>query len=409
MRLRPVVIALAIAAVAGGGWYYARHQGGAGKADGKTTESRGQAGRPGVAVITAAATSETFPVRRRAIGVIETPASVVVRSRIASQILEQHIRDGQMVKAGDPLFTLDDKEARAAVARDEAAVARDTALLARANADQERVKQLAARNTAAQSQVDLAVANARSAAAALAGSQAALAASKLQLSYTKIDAPMAGRIGAVRVPPGNLVGAGDLSGLGLVTITQIQPVRVTFTLPERDLGALRGAMLRQAPTVRVMSPNSGEELASSIVDFVDNAVDTGSGTIVARATFPNGDLRLWPGMFVDVAMDLDQRRDTTIVPTVAVQQGQDSPFVYVVGKDGKVDSRPVKVFAALEGRTAIASGVSPGEHVIIEGQQRVGPGVRVNETLRPPDKNAEKEDMARTGAPRARPEKGNPT
>ncbi|MGV2979310.1 efflux RND transporter periplasmic adaptor subunit [Camelimonas sp. ID_303_24] len=405
MRLRPVVIALAIAAVAGGGWYYVRHQGGGVK----TSASHAQSGRPGVAVITAAATAETFPVRRRAIGVIETPASVVVRSRIASQILEQHIQDGQMVKAGDPLFTLDDKEARAAVARDEAAIARDTALLARANADQERVKQLAARNTAAQSQVDLAVANARSAAAALAGSQAALAASRLQLSYTKIFAPMAGRIGAVRVPPGNLVGAGDLSGQGLVTITQIQPVRVTFTLPERDLGALRAAMLKQPPTVRVMLPNSGEELASSVIDFVDNAVDTGSGTIIARATFPNGDLRLWPGMFVDVAMDLDQRPDTTVVPTVAVQQGQDSPFVYVVGKDGKVDSRPVKVFAALEGRTAITSGVNPGEHVIVEGQQRVGPGVRVTETLRTPDKSAEKEDMARTGAPRARPEKANPT
>lgn len=405
MRLRPVVITLAIAAVAGGSWYYVRHQGGGVK----TTAGHAQNGRPGVAVITAAATAETFPVRRRAIGVIETPASVVVRSRIASQILEQHIQDGQMVKAGDPLFTLDDKEARAAVARDEAAIARDTALLARANADQERIKQLAARNTAAQSQVDLAVANARSAAAALAGSQAALAASRLQLSYTKIFAPMAGRIGAVRVPPGNLVGAGDLSGQGLVTITQIQPVRVTFTLPERDLGALRAAMLKQPPAVRVMSPNSGEELASSVIDFVDNAVDTGSGTIIARATFPNGDLRLWPGMFVDVALDLDQRPDTTVVPTVAVQQGQDSPFVYVVGKDGKVDSRPVKVFAALEGRTAITSGVNPGEHVIVEGQQRVGPGVRVTETLRTPDKSVEKEDMARTGAPRARPEKANPT
>ena len=405
MRLRPVVIALAIAAVAGGGWYYVQRQGEAGK----TAENHRQAGRSGVAVITTAATSETFPVRRRAIGVIETPASVVVRSRIASQIIEQHIQDGQMVKAGDPLFTLDDKEARAAVARDEAAVARDTALLARANADQDRVRQLAARNAAAQSQVDLAVANARSAAAALAGSQAALAASKLQLGYTKITAPMAGRIGAVRVPPGNLVGAGDLSGQGLVTITQIQPVRVTFTLPERDLAALRAAMLRQPPMVRVMSPNSGEELATSAVDFVDNAVDTGSGTIVARATFPNRDLRLWPGMFVDVALDLDQRPDTTVVPTVAVQQGQDSPFVYVVGRDGKVDSRPVKVFAALEGRTAISSGVSPGEHVIVEGQQRVGPGVRVNETLRAPDKSAEKEDLARTGAPRAPADRANPT
>lgn len=406
MRLRPVVIALVIAAIGGGGWYYLQRHDGAGK----TGNTRAQAGRPAVAVITAAATSEDFPVRRRVIGVVETPASVVVRSRIASQILEQHITDGQLVKAGDPLFTLDDKEARAAVARDEAAVARDTALLARANADQQRIKQLAARNTAAQSQVDLAVANASSAAAALAGSEAALSTSRLQLGYTKIGAPMAGRIGAVRVPPGNLVGAGDLSGQGLATITQIQPVRVTFTLPERDLGALRAAFSRKPPLVNVTAPNSGAELGASNLDFIDTAVDTGSGTIVARATFPNKDLRLWPGMFVDAALDLDERPDMVVVPTIAVQQGQDSPFVYVVGADRKVEARPVSVFAALDGRTAVTRGLKAGEHVIVEGQQRVGPGTVVTETLRQQGKDAPHDDLAKTGATRQRADdRRNPT
>lgn len=408
MRLRPVVIAIVIAALAGGGWYYLRQQ----PTAGQTSASSGA--RPAVAVVTTAAESGVFPVRRRAIGVIETPASVVVRSRIASQIVAQHVQDGQMVKAGDPLFTLDDREARAAVARDEATVARDTALLARANADQDRARQLAARNAAAQSQVDLAVANARSAAAALAGAQAALASSKLQLGYTEIKAPMAGRIGAVRVAPGNLVGAGDLSGQGLVTITQIQPVRVAFTLPERDLAALRAAYNKEPPAVQVLAPGSGDELAASTLDFVDNAVDTGSGTIVARATFPNTDLRLWPGMFVDVALDLDKRPDTVSVPTIAVQQGQTSPFVYAVGKDGVVAARPVSVFAALDGRTALSGGLNAGEHVIVEGQQRVGPGVKVTETLRPPADNAAKEeaakeDLATSGAPGGKPASANPT
>lgn len=407
MRVRPVIFALLIAGAAGGGWYYLQRSG---ASDAATAGKAANAARSGIAVVTETATSGTFPVRRRAIGVVETPASVVVRSRIVSQILEQNIQDGQMVKAGDPLFTLDDKEARAAVARDEAAVARDTALLARANADLSRMKQLATRNTAAQSQVDLAVANAGSAAAALAGSQAALSASKLQLGYTKISAPMAGRIGAVRVAPGNLVGAGDLSGQGLVTITQVQPVRVAFTLPERDLAALRAVISKQPPDVQVLAPNTREELASSALDFIDNAVDTASGTITARATFANDDMRLWPGMFVDVSMDLERRANMVSVPTIAVQQGQDSPFVYVVGKDGQVTAQPVKVFAALDGRTAVTSGVNAGDQVIVEGQQRVGPGVKVKATPRGADKTTEKEDLAKTGAPGARPDKkANPT
>lgn len=407
MRVRPVIFALLIAGIAGGGWYYLQRSGASEAA--KSGQSA-NAGRPSIAVVTEAATSGTFPVRRRAIGVIETPASVVVRSRIVSQIIEQNVRDGQMVKAGDPLFTLDDKEARAAVARDGAAVARDKALLARADADLSRIRQLATRNSAAQAQVDLAVANAGSAAAALAGSEAALSTSKLQLGYTRITAPMAGRIGAVRVAPGNLVGAGDLSGQGLVTITQIQPVRVAFTLPERDLPALRSAVSKAPPKVSVQAPNTKEELAASPLDFLDNAVDTGSGTITARATFANSDLRLWPGMFVDVSLDLDQRAGLVIVPTVAVQQGQDSPFVYVVAPDGVVAAKPVSVFASLDGRTAVSSGLNSGDQVIVEGQQRVGPGVKVKPTLRDAAATTVRDDLAKTGAPAVQPEtKANPT
>lgn len=404
MRARPVLFVVLIAGVAAGAWYVTRHQ----SAPSAAPSAAARQARPAVAVITETATRDAFPVRRRAIGVVESPASVVVRSRIASQIIEQHVKDGQLVKAGDPLFTLDDKEARAAVARDEAAVARDTALLARANADQDRTRQLAARNAAAQSQVDLAVANARSAAAALAGSQAALDSSKLQLGYTKITAPMSGRLGAVRVAPGNLVGAGDLSGQGLVTITQIQPVRVAFTLPERDLPALRLAARKTPPTVQVFAPKTDDVLGSSTLDFIDNAVDTGSGTITARATFGNEDLRLWPGMFVDVVLDLDRRPDMVIVPAIAVQQGQESPFVYAVGKDNVVSARPVEVFASLDGKTAISKGLEAGEQVIVEGQQRVGPGVVVKPTLRN-GPGAASGEVAKDAAGVARPRNGDPT
>ncbi|GGH19999.1 hemolysin D [Alsobacter metallidurans] len=343
-----------------------------------------QGGGGGAAVVTAAAEQMEFPIRRRSIGNIEPNATVVVKSRVDSQLLQQHVKDGQFVKAGDKLFTLDDKELRATIAKDEANLARDQANLTRAQTDLARKRELLAAKSGAQQQVDQAVADAKAAEAQLAADQATLDTDKLRLSYTQITAPIDGRLGAIQVTPGNLVRASDnssSSNAGLVTITQVKPVRVTFSMPERELTAVRQAMASATPpNVRVFPSGGKTPLASGPLTFVDSGVDVASGTFTSKATFANEDLALWPGQYVDVEIELGKRPDTVVLPTVALQPGQDSPYVFVVKPDSTVELRPVKVAASDGDRTALSEGVKAGERVVIDGQLRLANGARVRDT-----------------------------
>jgi membrane fusion protein, multidrug efflux system len=331
-----------------------------------------------VPVITATAKLEDFVIRQRTIGILESPAIVVLKSRIDSQVLQQHVHDGQVVKQGDLLFTLDDREIQALIARDQAQLAKDNATLAQAAADLGRKQELITKRVAPQQQLDQATAAYKAAQQTVEADQAVLQADRLKLGYAKLEAPIAGRVGAIRVTPGNLVGVNDAAGL--VTITQIQPIRVGFTLAERDLAALRKASAAASPAVvRVYAPGSNTALQIGALDFVDSSVDSASGTIAAKAAFANANLELWPGMYVDVEIDLDIRPGTVTIPTVAIQTGQTGPFVFVVNNDQTADMRIIEV-AGIEGdRAALVSGVAQGERVIIEGQMRLTSGVRVVE------------------------------
>ncbi len=331
-----------------------------------------------VPVTTALVQVEDFPIRRRTIGILESPATVVVRSRIQSQVLEQHVKDGQLVRRGDLLFTLDDREVRAAIARDEAQIARDQATAERTAADLERYERLGKTDAVPRQQVDQAAADNKIALANVEAAKAQLDANKLQLGYTRITAPIGGRVGAVRVTPGNLVSVNDATGL--LTITQIRPIRAAFTLAERDLAPLRKAFFGDAKAaVRVYTPGESTPLAVGTLDFVDSAVDTASGTIAAKAVFANTDFGLWPGMYVDVEIDLAVRPGTLMIPAVAIQSGQKGPFVFVIGKEGAAEMRTI-VLVGLEGnRAAIASGAAAGERIIVEGQMRLVDGARVTE------------------------------
>ena len=331
-----------------------------------------------VPVITATAKLEDFVIRQRTIGILESPAIVVLKSRIDSQVLQQHVHDGQVVKQGDLLFTLDDREIQALIARDQAQLAKDNATLAQAAADLGRKQELITKRVAPQQQLDQATAAYKAAQQTVEADQAVLQADRLKLGYAKLEAPIAGRVGAIRVTPGNLVGVNDAAGL--VTITQIQPIRVGFTLAERDLAALRKASAAASPAVvRVYAPGSNTALQIGALDFVDSSVDSASGTIAAKAAFANANLELWPGMYVDVEIDLDIRPGTVTIPTVAIQSGQKGPFVFVVNNDQTADMRIIEV-AGIEGdRAALVSGVAQGERVIIEGQMRLTSGVRVVE------------------------------
>ena len=366
-----------------------------GTSDKEGKRKGGGSGNRPVPVITAQAEAKDFKIRRRTIGILESPAIVVVRARIDSQVLEQHVVDGQLVRKGDPLFTLDDREIQALIARDEAQLAKDNAALAQALADLGRKQELIDKKVAPQQQLDQAVAAYKAAQQTVEADEAVLQADRLKLGYAKLEAPITGRVGAIRVTPGNLVGVNDTTGL--VTITQIKPIRAGFTLAERDLTALRKAFARLPPAeVRVYAPGEDKLLATGALDFVDSSVDFSSGTIAAKAKFANDKLELWPGMYVDIEVDLDVRPNTVMIPAVAIQSGQKGPFVFVI-KDGQtVEMRNVVLAGGEDNRLAIEKGVQAGERVVIEGQMRLTNGARVTETAPEEGASAAKQTDARS-------------
>jgi multidrug efflux system membrane fusion protein len=360
--------------VAAVGWYQFH---GVGPTTAKQSSKRAGSGGP-TPVMTKAAKAEDFAIRRRTIGIIESPAVVVVKSRIDSQVTAQHVRDGQGVRQGDVLFTLDDSQIRAAIARDEAQIEKDLAVVDRTKADLARYERLADTNAAPRQQLDLAAAEHKIALATLAADQAQLHADTLRLSYTKVEAPISGRLGAIRVTPGNLVSSNDAAGL--VTITQVRPIRVGFTLAERDLAALRRAAFAKPPAaVRVYTAGVAEPLDTGQLEFVDSAVDTASGTIAAKAKFANEKFALWPGMYVDVEIDLSVRPNTVMIPAVAIQTGQSGPFVFVTKDGQKVEMRKIEVLGIEGQMAALVSGVSANDRIVVEGQMRLVDGGRIVE------------------------------
>jgi multidrug efflux system membrane fusion protein len=374
-----VIIAVALAAAA----IYRSHE-----TSGSNTARTLQGGKPapgGAAspITTVPAQVEDFAIRRRTIGILESPATVVVKSRLESQVTEQHVKDGQLVKKGDVLFTLDDRVVKATIARDEAQLAKDQATADRTQLDLDRYERLAETNATPRQQLDQATADHKIALAVVEADKAQVRADNLQLDYTAIEAPIGGRLGTVRVTPGNLVSVNDPTGL--VTITQVRPIRISFTLPERDLAMLRKAYIAKPPAVvRVFNPGATEALATGELDFIDSLVDSSSGTIAAKAKFANENFELWPGMYVDVEIDLSVRPKTVMIPTVAIQSGQNGPFVFVAKPDKKAEMRKVELVGVEGDRAALASGVNDGERVIVEGQMRLVDGASVAEAP-PPD------------------------
>lgn len=393
MKRSGLLVGVVIVAAAAGIWYWRSH--GAGEPQAARAARAGRA----VSVVSAAAVQADFPVRKHAIGFVETPASVIIKSRIDSQIVAQHVSDGQFVKAGDPLFSLDDRDIKAQIAKDQAMLAKDEATHTRNLADLDRYRQLFSRNAGTQAQVDQATADEKSSAASIQADHATLDADRLKLSYTRILAPIDGRVGAVTVTPGNLVSSNsNNSSTGLLTITQMKPLRVTFAMPESDLPTLQAALAAATP-VPVSAQVAGSERgpATGKLNFVDSAVDIASGTITAKAAFANDDLSLWPGQYVDVEIVPHVLQGVTVIPTVAVQTGQKGPYVFVVKKDSSVDLRQIKLALTDGEKTAVTEGVAPGERVVIDGQMRLKQGTRVRERAATTEKPPESTPVAQEG------------
>jgi len=390
-------ICIAIAAILG--WRLGAKGGGEAKGARK-------AGGP-VVVVTALAEARDVPVRMVANGTVTAVQSVDLRAQITSTVKDVRIREGQDVTAGEPLFTLDAGTEEANLKKAEAQVVKDEADLANARRNLDRQQELFRQKFISQAALDTAQNSVDTLGGQLAIDRAATEAAKVALTYTAIRAPFAGRTGIINVRPGSLVQPSSninaTSGAPpLVTVTQIDPITVAFTLPEKELPGLQAALAAGPVTAVASVPQSSEKFTGKVI-FVDNAVDTATGTIRLKAQFDNPKAKLWPGMFVTVAISPRTIRNATVVPTQAVQTGPDKRFVYVVGPDHKVAQRNVTL-AYLEEGFAVVDGINAGARVVIEGAQNVRPGSVVAEadrggpeTAEEPAKDQPRKDRAARG------------
>ncbi|ESY75991.1 efflux RND transporter periplasmic adaptor subunit [Mesorhizobium sp. M0051] len=343
----------------------------------------GGSGARSASILSAVASTADFPIRRYAIGFVSSPAVVSINARVSSQIVSIDVKDGQMVRVGDVLFSLDDRALKAQLAKDQAALAKDQAMLASSQSDLQRAKDLVAKQAGTQQTYDQAVAAAKAAAATVDADKATIDADNVQLGFATITAPIAGRLGAVNVTVGDLVttsNGNSSTATPLVTITQMDPLQVNFNLPESNLALLHKALANpQQGAVTLTKDGDPTPIGKGTLDFVDSSVDTASGTIATRASIPNADLSLWPGQYVNVVLDAGIMPRMTSVPTVAVQPSQKGPFVYVVKPDSTVEMRPVQVALTEGENSAISQGLKSGEKVVTEGQTKLKDGAAVHE------------------------------
>jgi multidrug efflux system membrane fusion protein len=371
---------------------------------GKGTASASTAPPPGAPVKVATAQRREMPVELAAMGNVEAFSTIVVKAQIGGTLMEVHFREGDMVRKGDLLFEIDPRPYQEAIRQAEANLARNQALLqlgeanlARAQAQEvhyglqadryakladqgifsrEQADQMAVELKSRRSGVRAESANIESVKAAIRADEAALSAAKLNLTYCTIRSPINGRTGQVLVKAGNLVKAIDVD---LVTIHQIQPVYVAFSVPEVNLNPIR-RRLASGSGAPVFAIVPSEKPVTGKLDFIDNTVDQSTGTVRLKATFANGNLGLWPGQFVDVRLRLEQRSNVVTVPAAAIQTGQSGTFVYVVGSTNSVEIRPVTTGGRFENLVAVETGLQGEEQVVTEGHLRLARGVKVRVT-----------------------------
>ncbi len=328
--------------------------------------------RPPPPVYVARAQLRTVPVLEQTIGTVMANTSVQITSRVEGQLLSAGFREGQIVHQGDVLFQIDPQPYQAALAQAKAALARDQAQAVSAARDAARYSSLAKQGAASAQQRDQMVAQAKALAATVNADKAAINAAELNLQYTTIRAPVTGQTGPILIQPGNLVKANDTNAL--VVLNQIQPVKVSFSLPQADLPRIQSQMRHHALSIRVQVHGGTGPAETAMVDFIGNAINAQTGTIELRATFGNDDSRLVPGELVDVWATLDTLHDAVVVPHDAVNPGENGPYVYVISADSRAEMRPVKVLYD-DGQSAAVSGnVKSGDRVITDGQLRVVPG-----------------------------------
>ncbi|MFA6312575.1 MAG: efflux RND transporter periplasmic adaptor subunit [Sterolibacterium sp.] len=367
-RKYPLVVVLLVA-LGLGSWYAWNNQ------RGKAVKSAASGGTPaGVSVTTTVARRQTLPVVLEANGYVVPLNSVDIRPQISNVIARAHIREGQFVKAGDVLFTLDDRADQVNLSKAQAQLAKDQATLADFERQLVRSKELRQKGFIAQSATDTVQTQLEAQQAAVRADQAALEGARVSLGFNTLRAPIAGRVGAIGVYPGSLV---QPNSAPLATVTQLDPIGVGFTIPESELNSLLATSKSGPVTVVAYLPNSDWKREGRL-SFIDNAVDSQSGTIRAKGLFSNADQALWPGAYAGIRISVRELRDVVVIPLAAVVNAVDGTHIYTVSADQSVQRHKIEILYNF-GTQAAIKGIEGGERVVVDGTQNLRPASRVRE------------------------------
>lgn len=328
-----------------------------------------------VPVIAANVTTKSVPEQVSVIGNARAYATVAVKSRVDGELTDVHFKEGQLVHQGDLLFMLDARNWQAQLDQVEANLARDQAQLQNAQAEERRYASLRDKNFVSKEDYTRTQTNLAAAQATVRADEAAVKNARLQLTYATIYSPLDGVAGQILLQRGNMIKANDTNPL--VVINQVNPIYVEFAVPERYLPTIRKSMAVRPLTVQAAPEGDEKAMAGGTLSFIDNSVDTATGTIKLKATFANSDRKLWPGQFVKVKLLLGEEENALVVPSQAVQNGPEGAFVFVIKPDRTAAMQPVTVARTTGAETVIAKGLEPGEPVVIDGQSRLTTGAKV--------------------------------
>ncbi len=335
---------------------------------------KGRAGGAPVPVLVATAERKDVPVILRGIGRVSSPATVALKAQVTGAIASVHFAEGQDVKEGELLFSIDERPFQTALAEAKAALAQAQARAENATLEAKRYTNLDRSGSVPQSEVDRTQAEAKVAASAVVMAQASVAKAELELAYCSVRAPVAGRTGKYAATPGNIVRANESE---LVTINQISPVDVTFSLAEQHLPAIRTGLAQGAMKVVATTTGENAQRAEGEVRFLDNSVRAATGTIELKGSFANQPPQLWPGQFVNVELHVGTDRGVVVVPSSAIQSGQTGTYVFVVGADQVAKIVPVTVDRTTDREAIVREGLAGGESVVTDGQSRLGAASKV--------------------------------
>jgi len=334
-----------------------------------------QTSAPAIPVTVGTVAAQDVPVFLQGIGTVQAYNMVAIKSRVDGQIVKIDFREGQDVRAGDPLLQIDPRPYQAMLEQAQATKQKDEAQLVGAQADLERYAQLVPSGHQTRQSYDQQKAQVAQLQAAVKGDEAQINTAKLNLGYADIRSPIDGRLGAKLVDKGNLVRASD--NAPLVTITEVKPIFVSFTLPQETLYEILENQKKAPLVVRAYGADGKKQLAEGKLTLIDNAIDQSTGTIRLKARFDNEEERLWPGAFVNTRLILSVRNGAATVPSQTVQEGPNGHYAYVIKPDDTVERRAVDVASIQDGIAVVTKGLSPGERVVVDGQYRLTNGARV--------------------------------